>query len=122
MILFEYLKQPRFQKGIWKILENFSCCHWNANSGIAQDSQNLSLIKAYNSIYKHDFIWISEMFLNSSILGDSEDAQFRQLKGCKLIRADHPFIFMGMRCFYKLRQIFNCKNSMHIIFNQMYTF
>ena len=31
-------------------------------------------------------------------------------------------VFIGSRCFYKLKKIFNCKISIHIIFNQMHTF
>ena len=42
------------------ISENFSYCHWNVNSLVAYHSEKLSLIEAYNSVYKHDFICISE--------------------------------------------------------------
>ena len=68
--------------------ENFSCDHWNVNSLLAHDSEKLSVIEAYNSVYKYDFVCTFETFLNSSILGDSEDVQ---LKGYKLIKPNHPF-------------------------------
>ena len=43
--------------------------------------------KAYNSIYKHDFICLSETYLDSSTpLNDNS----LQIKGHNLDRADHP--------------------------------
>ena len=43
--------------------------------------------KAYNSIYKHDFICLSETYLDSSTpLNDNS----LQIKGYNLDRADHP--------------------------------
>ena len=47
--------------------KNFSRCHWNVNSLIANDLSKLSQLEAYNSVYKHDFICISETFFQSSI-------------------------------------------------------
>ena len=62
-------------------IKNLSCCHWNVNSLLAQNFSKVSQIEAYNSLYNHDFICISETYFDSSVLdGD----------GYNLIRADHP--------------------------------
>ena len=53
---------------------------------IAQNLAKITQLDAYNFLYKHDFICISEMYLDSSILGDSSF----QLDGYKVIRANHP--------------------------------
>ena len=42
---------------------------------------------AYNSIYKYDFICISETYLDSSVQSDNRDIS---INGYNLIRADHP--------------------------------
>ena len=68
-------------------IENLSCCHWNVNSLVAQNLSKITQLEAYNSLYKHDFICISEMYFDSSIL--EGDSSF-QLDGYKVIRADHP--------------------------------
>ena len=60
--------------------KNLSCCHWNVNSLIAHNLSKLAQLEAYNSVYKHDFICISETFFDPSI----------QLDGYNLLRADHP--------------------------------
>ena len=53
-------------------IKNLSCCHWNVNSLVAQNSSKITQLEAYNSLYKHDFICISETYFDSSILeGDS---------------------------------------------------
>ena len=44
-------------------------------------------LKVYNSIYKYDFICISETFLDSLFEPDNKD---RMLEGYNLIRSDHP--------------------------------
>ena len=46
----------------------FSVCHWNLNSLSAHSFSKLTQLKAYNSIYKYDFICLSETYLDSSIL------------------------------------------------------
>ena len=45
------------------------------------------LLKAYNAIYKYDFICLSETYLDSWIPSDHVSLD---LEGCKLIRAGHP--------------------------------
>ena len=47
--------------------KNLSCCHWNVNSLIAHNLSKLAQLEAYNSVYKHDFICISETFFDPSI-------------------------------------------------------
>ena len=62
-------------------------CHWNVNSLLAHNFQKVSLIEAYNSLHKHDFICISESFLDSSI---TTDDQSLYLNGYEMVRSDHP--------------------------------
>ena len=45
------------------------------------------IFTAYNTIYKYDFICISETYLDSSVQSDDRDIS---INGYKLIRADHP--------------------------------
>ena len=68
-------------------IKNLSCCHWNVNSLVAQNLSKITQLEAYSSLYKHDFICISETYFDSSIL--EGDSSF-QLDGYKVIRADHP--------------------------------
>ena len=56
------------------------------NSLVAQNLSEISQLEAYNSLYKHDFICISETYFDSSIL---EGYSSFQLDGYKVIRADH---------------------------------
>ena len=44
-------------------------------------------LKGYNAIYKHDFVCISDTFLDSSI---TEGDKNTQLNYYNLIRGDHP--------------------------------
>ena len=56
------------------------------------------LLKACNAIYKYDFICLSETYLDSSIPSDYLSLD---LKGYRLIRADHPNNFIrGGVCIY----------------------
>ena len=57
------------------------------NSLSAHNLLKLYSITAYNTIYKYDFICISETYLDSSIQSDDRDIS---INGYKLIRADHP--------------------------------
>ena len=68
-------------------IKNLSCCHWNVNSLLPQNFSKVSQIEAYNSLYNHDFICISETYFDSSVLDG--DRSF-ELNGYNLIRADHP--------------------------------
>ena len=73
-------------QGTRKLKINFySICHWNLNSLAAHNFLKLKKLIAYNSLYKHDFIRLSENYLDSSISDNLID-----IEGYKLIRADHP--------------------------------
>ena len=50
------------------------------------------LLKAYNAIYKYDFICLSETYLDSSIPSDHVSLE---LEGYKLVCADHPLIMLN---------------------------
>ena len=67
--------------------KNLSCCHWNVNSLISHNLPKLAQLEEYNSVYKHDFICISETFFDPSI---QEGDKNIQLDGYNLLRADHP--------------------------------
>ena len=66
---------------------NFSFCHWNLNSLSAHNYVKRSSLKAYNSVYKHDVICLSETYLDNSVLSDESDLNF---PGYKLVRAEYP--------------------------------
>ena len=75
---------------------NLSICHWNLNSITAHNFLKLSQLKAYISTYKHDFICLSETYLDSSTPSNITD-----IEGCKLVRSDHPDnIKRGGVCIY----------------------
>ena len=64
---------------------NLSICHWNLNSITAHNFSKLTQLKAYISTYKHDFICLSETYLDSSIPDN-----LIGIEGYNLVRADHP--------------------------------
>ena len=64
-----------------------SFCHWNLNSFPAHNFSKMLLLKAYNAIYKYDFICLSETYLDSSIPSDHVSLE---LEGYNLVRAEHP--------------------------------
>ena len=84
---------------------NFSCCHWNENSLPTDSYCKVTALKAYNSIYKYDFICVGETFLNSSF--ESNDKDF-MMEGYYLIESDHPGNTKG-GCVHDGRQLFNSK-------------
>ena len=75
---------------------SLSVCHWNLNSLSVPNFSKLTQLKAYISKYKHDFICLSETYLDSSI-PDS----LLEIDGYNLIRSDHPnYIKRGGVCIY----------------------
>ena len=66
-------------------INSFPICHWNLNSLAAHNFSKLTQLIAYHSIYKHDFICLSETYLDSSIPDNLID-----IEGYKFIHADHP--------------------------------
>ena len=88
-----YRTEPRSKK---RKKNSLSVCHWNLNSLSAHNFSKLTQLKAYNAIYKHDFICLSETYLDSSIPDNILD-----LEGYRLVRADHPNnIKRGGVCIY----------------------
>ena len=63
---------------------SLSVCHWNLNSLSAHNFSKLTQMKAYISMYKHDFICLSETYLDSS----TPDGLL-EIDGYNLVRADH---------------------------------
>ena len=64
---------------------NLSIGHWNLNSITAHIFLKLSQLKAYISTCKHDFMCLSETYLDSSIPSNIIDTE-----GYKLVCSDHP--------------------------------
>ena len=77
-----------------------SCCHWNLNSLPSHNYAKVSLLQAYNSIYKHDIICISETYLDSSV---SIDDKSLCIEGYNLTQADHPGNIKRERSVYLLQ-------------------
>ena len=65
----------------------FSVCNWNLNSLAAHNFEKVVLLEAFNTINKFDIICVSESYLDSMFSFDNEDIN---IKGFKLVRADHP--------------------------------
>ena len=70
-----------------QIEKKISWSHCNVNSLIAPKLYKLFQLEPYNSVYKHDFVWISETFFHSSIQGGDKNIQ---LNGYNFLRVDHP--------------------------------
>ena len=86
LIIIQYHGDIEPNPGPRKLKTNsFSVCHWNLNSLSAHNFSKLTQQKAYNSIYKYDFICLSETYLGTSIPDSLID-----IEGYNLIREDHP--------------------------------
>ena len=73
-----------------------SICHSNLNSVTAHNFSKLTQLKAYIPTYKHDFICLSETYLDSSIPDN-----LIEIEGYNLVRAAHPDnIKRGGVCIY----------------------
>ena len=59
----------------------FSCYHWNVNSLIAHNKLKVSLLEAYNTVHKYDFICISETYFDSLVKSEDD----LRINGYKLI-------------------------------------
>ena len=83
--------------GAKKLKKNsLSGCHWNPNSLYAHNFSKLTQLKAYISIYQHNFICLSETYLVSSV-PDS----LLEIDGYNLICSGHPNdIKRGEVCIY----------------------
>ena len=68
-----------------KLKQNsLTICHWNLNSLSAHNFAKLTQLKTYNSIYKYDFICLSETYLDSAT-----PKSLLEIEGYNLVRADH---------------------------------
>ena len=63
---------------------SLSICHWNLNSLSAYNFAKLTQLKVYSSIYKHDFICLSQTYLDSATTKN-----LLQIEGYNIVRADH---------------------------------
>ena len=64
-----------------------TCCHWNVNSLTAHKMLKKSLMEAYSTSHKHDFLCISETYLDSTVAADDKDLA---IEGYNLVCTDHP--------------------------------
>ena len=99
VLLFTFLKMaisrsildPRKKKQ-----DFFLFFHLNVNNILARNK--LSLLEAYNTIYKYDILCISETYLDSSV---SVDDTTLSLPGYSLVRSDHlTMLKRGGVCMY----------------------
>ena len=92
-----YHGDAEISPGPKKLKKKFlSVCHWNLNNLSAQNFSKLAQLKAYISKYKHDFICLSETYLDSSI-PDS----LLEIDRYNLTCSDHPDdIKRGGFCIY----------------------
>ena len=73
-------------------------CHWNLNGLPAHNISKMLILKAYNAIYKYDFICLSETYFYSSIPSDHISLES---EGYKLVLEDHPNnVKRGRVCIY----------------------
>ena len=77
----------------------FSCFHWDVNSILAHNK--VSLLEAYNTIYKYDISCISEIYSDPFV---SVDDTTLSLPGYNLVRPDHPSNIKraGVCLYYKI--------------------
>ena len=90
----ETLNQTQNQRNLKK--KSLSVFHWNCNSISAHNFSKLTQMKAYISLYKHDFICLSEIYLDSS-----KPDSLLEIDRYILVRADHSNnIKRGGVCIY----------------------
>ena len=68
---------PNKKSNSWS---NFSICHWNLNSLVAHNFEKVNLLEVYNTVNKFDIIFLSESFLDSSILIESNNHESMNIK------------------------------------------
>ena len=59
----------------------------NVNSLLAYDCVKVTSLEAYNSVFKYEFLYISETYFDSTISSDKNNLN---ISGYKLIIADRP--------------------------------
>ena len=65
---------------------NIKFCHWNLNGLAAHEFIKVPLIQAFTTTSSFDIVYLSETFLDSTILDDDVNIQ---INGYLLLRADH---------------------------------
>ena len=70
-----------------RYLLQFVYLHWNLNRLVAHNFEKVNFLEAYSTDNKFDTIYLSETYLDSSILSNNDGLV---IKGCKLVRDDHP--------------------------------
>ena len=74
----------------------FSVCHWNLNSLTAHNYSKLTQLKTYISLYKCDFLCLTEAYLDSTTPDN-----LLKIDGYNLVRADHlDYVKRGGVCIY----------------------
>ena len=94
----EILKKIQVQENLKKSL---SAYHWNLNSLPAHNFSKQTQLKAYISMYNHNFICLSETYLNSSVPGS-----LLKIDGYKFVRADYPMIPKEVEFLFTIRSHF----------------
>ena len=56
-----------------KSYSHFPCCHWDVNRIPTDNYCKVAALKAYNSVSKYDFLFVSETFLNSLFESNDKD-------------------------------------------------
>ena len=95
----------------------FSCCHWNVNILEINYYCKAVALKAQNSIYNYDFIYISQTFLNSSFKSDNKSLM---LECYNLTRSDEP-LFLLINSFIPYKGIKPRTEPKNICFNLLLT-
>ena len=76
-----YWTKPRTKET--KKKRSLSVCHWNLNSWSAHNFLKLTQMKANISMYKHDFICLSETYLDSSTPDGSSRNRWKHFSSCR---------------------------------------
>ena len=78
----KYWTKPRSKNFKNKLL---SVCHWNLNSLTTHNYTKLTQLKAYISLYKYNFIYLSETYLDSK-----KPNTLLEIDGYNLVSEDYP--------------------------------
>ena len=82
--------------------------NWKLNSIVAHNFIKMSLLQAYNAIYKFDIICLSETYLDNSYHSDDDHLAF---PGYNLIRADKPNNIKKRRSLHLILRNFTSKSN-----------
>ena len=68
IFVLQYHGDSEINPGSRKLKKKLSICPWNLNSLTTHNFSKFTQLKAYNSIYKYDFIYLSETYLDFATL------------------------------------------------------